>query len=813
MITGHAGISNILLFDFQIESINGLSNTYNEGYGRERELNIMTLGYRLRFYLVGLILIAGLSALLIRLFVIQINRYDEFSSKVPGTSEVKVRVPGVRGIIRDRRGRVLVENVARYEMQFNLKEILNNYRIVIKEENLAISKSNRDATVKKDLKKVPVSTFNFNDGTGIKRTRKEEDMVAIVSEIIFPYLANIGLYREFHAGDLQRHWRTHGGLVPYTYRDDLTFEEYAIAAEHSLDLPGVTVAARPMRKYVYGALASHILGFVRQPDIKKVPSEERKAWEYYVPDDFGGDGIEETMDDFLRGRPGQRVMLKDEKGRVVDSKDEEGKVMGEISYDPPKRGSDVWLTLDLRYQYIAEQALRKVGRGAVVVVAPTSYKTKLKDLGKEEEHWIHAGDILAMASVPSYDPNKFIPSISEQDWKMYLDNENDPLINRALKDHAPGSTFKIPVSLAGMLSDTEVKAFECAGGAGYGPKVFMKCWARSKGYTHGSIFVRGAIKTSCNGFFYRYGNATGIENILKVSKWMGLGTRSGIPLNNEDPGFVPSPQWKRVQGLGNWGAADTAQVSIGQGATEATPLQMAMVASTIANGGKYYRPRLIHRTVGEAEEKFKPSELQYDLTELGIPAEKIEICRSGMYDVVNELRGTARRGESKIVKVSGKTGTAQTGRKRPTGTNETNAWFISFAPYDKPKLAVCVMVENGKAGGTVCAPIAKRIIDEIMSVEQFNFNPQVSPVKESEGNFDFVELVSFDDDPTEAFVGDDDGEDGTAVAATPAPDLDLSVRKAPVIPTVKKAPDTRGSVKTRTVRQRIGILDRRGRRR
>ena len=773
----------------------------------------MTLGYRLRFYLVGLILIAGLSALLIRLFVIQINRYDEFSSKVPGTSEVKVRVPGVRGIIRDRRGRVLVENVARYEMQFNLKEILNNYRRVIKEENLAISKSNRDATVKKDLKKVPVSTFNFNDGTGIKRTRKEEDMVAIVSEIIFPYLANIGLYREFHAGDLQRHWRTHGGLVPYTYRDDLTFEEYAIAAEHSLDLPGVTVAARPMRKYVYGALASHILGFVRQPDIKKVPSEERKAWEYYVPDDFGGDGIEETMDDFLRGRPGQRVMLKDEKGRVVDSKDEEGKVMGEISYDPPKRGSDVWLTLDLRYQYIAEQALRKVGRGAVVVVAPTSYKTKLKNLGKEEEHWIHAGDILAMASVPSYDPNKFIPSISEQDWKMYLDNENDPLINRALKDHAPGSTFKIPVSLAGMLSDTEVKAFECAGGAGYGPKVFMKCWARSKGYTHGSIFVRGAIKTSCNGFFYRYGNATGIENILKVSKWMGLGTRSGIPLNNEDPGFVPSPQWKRVQGLGNWGAADTAQVSIGQGATEATPLQMAMVASTIANGGKYYRPRLIHRTVGEAEEKFKPSELQYDLTELGIPAEKIEICRSGMYDVVNELRGTARRGESKIVKVSGKTGTAQTGRKRPTGTNETNAWFISFAPYDKPKLAVCVMVENGKAGGTVCAPIAKRIIDEIMSVEQFNFNPQVSPVKESEGNFDFVELVSFDEDPTEAFVGDDDGEDGTAVAATPAPDLDLSVRKAPVIPTVKKAPDTRGSVKTRTVRQRIGILDRRGRRR
>ena len=771
----------------------------------------MTFGYRIRFYLIGLILIGGFSALLVRLFVIQINRYDEFSSKVPGTSEVKVRIPGVRGIIRDRRGRVLVENIARYEMQFNLKEILTNYRRVIKDENIAITKTNRTASVKKELKEVPLSVFDFKDGSGIRRKRKEEDMVTIVSELIFPYLARIGLYKEFHAGDLQRHWRTHGGLVPYTYRDDLTFEEYAIAAEHSLDLPGVAVTARPMRKYVYGALASHILGFVRQPDIKKVPAEERKAWEYYVPDDFGGGGIEETMDHFLRGKPGQRTMLKDEKGRVLDSKNDDGEVIGEIAYEPPQSGSDVWLTLDLRYQYIAEQALRKVGRGAVVVVAPTSYKTKLKALGKEEEHWVYAGDILAMASVPSYDPNKFIPSISEADWKGYLDNDNDPLINRALKDHAPGSTFKIPVALSGMLGDFEVRAFECAGGARYSSKVFMRCWARAKGYTHGSIKVRGAIKTSCNGFFYRYGNATGIDNILNVSKWMGLGTRSGIPLNNEDPGFIPSPQWKKVQGLGEWGAADTAQVSIGQGATEATPLQMAMVASTIANGGKYYRPRLIHKTVEEGEERFKASEVQYDLTKLGIPSEKIEICRSGMWDVVNEVRGTARRGKSQIVQLSGKTGTAQTGRKRTNGMNETNAWFISFAPYDKPKLAVCVMVENGKAGGTVCAPIAKRIIDEIMSVEQFNFNPQVASVKESEGNFDFVDLVSFDDDPTEAFVGDDDGEDGTAVAATPAPDSSLSIKKVRVTPTVKKAPDTRGSVKSRTVKQRIGILDRKGR--
>ena len=180
-----------------------------------------------------------------------------------------------------------------------------------------------------------------------------------------------------------------------------------------------------------------------------------------------------------------------------------------------------------------------------------------------------------------------------------------------------------------------------------------------------------------------------------------------------------------------------------------------------------------------------------------------------MLDAVNELKGTARRGRSEITQISGKTGTAQTGRKRPNGGNETNAWFISFAPYDKPKLAICVMVENAKSGGGVCAPIAKRIIDEIMLLEDFNQNQAISSVEESQGNFDFVELVSFDDDPTEGIIVDNDGDDGTSVAATPAPASENTVKKISLTPTVKKKPDTRGSVKSKTVRKRIGILERR----
>ncbi len=255
----------------------------------------MSIGQHLRFVFVALFIFAGMSGLLVRLFAIQVERYEEYSAKVPGTSEVKVRIPGVRGLIRDRCGRVLVDNIARYEMQFNLREILNSYKDQLAVDNKKIASANRDGGQNQELRKIPFRIFQFQGAGGLPQKRKEIDMVAIVSDVVFHRLEQIGLFKEFHAGDLQRHWRTHSGLVPYAYRDDLSFEEYAIAAEHSLDLPGVSVEARPLRRYAYDSLASHILGFVRQPDIKKVPAEERRKWEYYVPDDFGGDGIEDTQ--------------------------------------------------------------------------------------------------------------------------------------------------------------------------------------------------------------------------------------------------------------------------------------------------------------------------------------------------------------------------------------------------------------------------------------------------------------------------------------------------------------------------------------
>ncbi len=758
-----------------------------------------------RITLVALLVAGGFGAVVVRLWGIQVERSDEFKAKVPGTSEVTVRIPGVRGLIRDRRGRVLVDNVARYEMQFQLNDILEDFKVRLAAANKEIALANRSLPEGQRLEPRELPTRVF-------KGQPEADLVAIISETVLPQLNELGLFVEFNAENLQRHYRSGSGLIPFTYRDDLSFEEYAIAAEHSLDLPGVSVQARPLRRYIYGAMAAHVLGYVNQPDIDKVPAEERNAWDYYVPDDYGAEGIEMTQDSILRGRAGRRVLLRDEKGRIVSNKDESGRIVGEITYEPPQPGADVWLSIDRDYQLIVEAALQEsgIGRGSAVVVSPTTYKREVGKGDKKEAHWVYAGDVLAMASVPNYDPNRFIPSISREEYDSYLGNKADPFINRSLKDHAPGSTFKPVVGLAGHLTGAASRAYPCEGGAGYG-NAYFKCWCNGKGYTHGTIRMREGMMHSCNGYFYRLGNAAGIRAIDDVAALLGLGEGSGIPLLDEDTGVIPSPEFKLSLGQGRWGAADTAQVSIGQHQVEATPLQMAMVSATLANGGLSYKPRLVHRVVENGVERREGTEpvLRTDLTEHGITKEQIEELRGGMWDVVNKAGGTARRARSEITQISGKTGTSQTGRLLEDGSNETNAWFIAFAPYDKPRLAVCVFAERGKAGGVVGAPVAKRIIDEILSVDEHGYLPPTEAVAEFEGHFDFLELVSFGSSPTDAFVGDDEADVGSVAAApTPAPRNPETVRKArPAAPTVRAEPDQRGSAPVRKVRR--GILDRR----
>ena len=268
-------------------------------------------------------------------------------------------------------------------------------------------------------------------------------------------------------------------------------------SENNLDLPGVTITLKPVRHYLYGALASHLFGYVGIPT--EIDSKEASKFNFYEPDLVGKGQIEAAYNDFLRGTPGVRILQRDAHGAI----EEENQI-------DPKQGANVYLTIDARIQYIIEQALRVVGRGAAVVVDPNN------------------GDILAMASVPSFDPNQFIPTISKNDWERLVHDETDPLMDRAISAYAPGSIFKLCTALAGIRAGIGDDEFTCTGGVQYGNK-FMKCWvmtAQPPQAPHGRLRLSDAIKKSCNAYFYQYGNAAGIDQIDAVGGMLGLGQRT-----------------------------------------------------------------------------------------------------------------------------------------------------------------------------------------------------------------------------------------------------------------------------------------------
>lgn len=698
----------------------------------------MVTQFRIRLYMLALFVIASFSLLVYRLYQIQVIEHETYAAKVPGSKFESVRIPGIRGEIKDRNGLTIVDSTPNYELQFDLREILDAY--------------------KKVHQGVPDYTWERFDSRGLRQEKTETDIVKVVEETVFPGLQELGMLADYSANSMRVHFRSTAGVVPFTYRRDLSFREFARFAENNIGIPGVTVTQTGRRRYLYDSLACHILGYMNLADIDQVPEEKKRDFNYYVGDDYGVMGIEKTMDQYLQGKPGKLVIEKNEKGKIV----------GEVSRSSAKPGSDVYLTIDARIQAITERALRKVGRGAAVVVDPQT------------------GDILSIASVPSFNPNVFIPEVNIDDWKRYTEDPTSPMFSRAINPYSPGSTCKIPIALAGCLSESWKYRFSCGGGAHYGNK-FMKCWSSG----HGSVDVSTAIKVSCNGFFYRYANHTGIRNIQTVTGLLGLGKKTGIKITGENPGNIPSPEWLRMQGL-LWNDAFTALVAIGQGATEATPLQMASVTATVANGGKVYQPRIIKKVVEKNGEivSEEPPKIKVDLTKEGITAAQLETVKRGMWRVVNEGGGTAGRAKSEYTVLSGKTGTAQTANP----LQPTNAWFIAFAPYDDPKYAVCVFVENGNSGGGAASPIAKRIIDGATILGQGR-EMEVTALPEAIGRTDRVMSVSFDNSDLDAFAMVDE-DTSVDVAAFVPETLQRTYRPTSNLarPTIKKSTDSRGQV-------------------
>src|ERR1700752_252238 len=649
------------------------------------------LDFRILF--LALFILAALVAIGVRLWFVQVKMSDYYRGRIQGSSEVAVRIPSVRGEIRDRNGIPLVTNRPSYEVDFYLPDLVSGY--------------------KKQYGQPPMVEFRAKDSNGMLHDRREADIVEIVDKTIIPRLEELKVAEPYNSQRLRTHYRNNT-LVPFAYREDLDFSTFSKFAEKDLGLPGVQVNVRPVRKYLYNALAAHLLGYVGSAkDIDKLP--DIRDFNFYEPDVQGRTNIEYYLDDELRGKPGKRILKKNAKNQLE----------GEKEVIQPTPGANVYMTIDARMQYITERALRSVGRGAAVVVDPNN------------------GQILAMASVPSYDPNKFIPAISARDWAELKDADADPLTNRATSAYAPGSAYKILTSLAGLTKGLAKAVFTCNGGVSYG-NTYMRCWIQAEhGGSHGRQTLTEAIKNSCDAFFYQYGNAAGIEAIDAVGKTLGLGEASGIELTNEAPGILPSPEWLRTTHNERWSQGQTANSSIGQGYVLASPLQMAMIAATVANGGISYQPSLVYQMQEpDGTSVRRPDKIRGDLTRMNnLSKEDIELVRRGMWRVVNESGGTGSRAKIPGVVVAGKTGTAQFWRD---GQKDNHTWFAAFAPYDNPKIALAVLVQGAKAGGQVPAHIAAKLIEEILALDK-GYDPGLKTLDPAVGNFKFVETIEFKD--------------------------------------------------------------------
>ncbi len=681
--------------------------------------------YRLRVYLLTALVLAGFGVLLGRLYEFQIEKREEFQKDVPGNRQITVREPGIRGIIKDRHGIELARNKRNYEVSFNLQEIHDAYRL-----------QRNDGPV--------VEVAAWEDG--MRRTRKEADILSIVKERIIPPLQELGLAKDFNSKALVSHYKTHGGLVPFTYTTDINYEQFARFAEHSLELPGVYLNVRPQREYPYKALSCHTLGYLRQWAKGDIPKDAYNKFGYqYVGDDVGVAGVEATLDDMLRGvtpdnpngAEGWKIIVKNEKGKIIGEK---------IDAQEPGTGADVTLTIDAEVQYLLSNVLRRAGTASGVVMD------------------VRTGEILAMASIPDYDPNDYVPSITVAKKKEYDENKLHPMIDRSISAFSPGSTFKVPTALTGAMNGLAGRSFNCNGYVPYG-STKVRCWIAQKGGSHGGLDLPKAIQQSCNPYFMQMANTLGPKKMADGFRMLGLGEKTGVPLPGEYPGAViGSREWQRKNPNDRPTPVNMAFLSIGQGQSLATPLQLCAIASCVANGGRYYHPRLVKKAVDQGGNVLVEDtpRLKVDLIKEGVKPADMERIRKGMWMAVNQPGGTAGRVKIPGYEIAAKTGTAQA--EMVGSYQRHNSWTMAFGPYENPRYAVCIFVHEGKSGGAVCGPLVHLVMRGLFSRDEGMKLP-LHPLEPVPGKLEAIKEIALPEDVLAAIdVTQDDGETGDEAA-------------------------------------------------
>ena len=519
-------------------------------------------------------------------------------------------------------------------------------------------------------------------------------------------LAELGLLIQIETHERERILREaqrKRNFVPITVRENLTWEEVSRIEVNAPDLPGTMIDVGQTRHYLAGEETAHIIGYVGAVSEKELAGDPVLSLPGFR---IGKNGAEKIFETALRGKAGSRQVEVNAFGRIIR----------ELRRDEGQPGDDHILTIDMGLQEYTNARISHESAAAVVVD-------------------VHSGEVLALVSAPSFNPNSFTTGISQTEWNALMTNPRFPLINKAISgQYSPGSTFKPIVALAALDGDivNPNQKFPCSGYTILGNRRFY-CWKRGG---HGMMDMNSGIAQSCDAYFYEVAKRVGVDTIATMARRFGLGEKLGIELPSEQKGLIPTRDWKlAVHGV-PWQKGETLIIGIGQGFVLTTPLQLAVMTARIANGGIAVRPKLVRETqrVGR-----RLPDTREPFPSLGLSAAHLAIVQKGMSDVTNSLRGTAYRAriEEPGMAMAGKTGSVQikritkAERERGVGKNEDRVWkdrdhalFIGYAPVNSPRYAVSVVVEHGGGGAKTAAPIARDILRELQRRDPARRGPE-----------------------------------------------------------------------------------------
>lgn len=623
---------------------------------------------------VAFLVLVGMAILLGGLWRLQVMAAGRYTRSEEAQSVRLVRVPAVRGKVVDRNGFALAENRPSYDVNLYLEELrpsfLHEY-------------TNRVIREARALRANPKFTM------AERQQLQEQARLNVYSNTITAVSTGLGVPLPVSEDGFLRHYRQALAL-PLPIVDNLDASQMALFFERCRGIPGIDLEVQAVRSYPFGQLAAHVLGHLQRSD-EADNDPDLLIFRYRLKDYQGVAGVESRFDEALRGRAGVKALRVNSQGYRHE----------EWYLHPTELGRDVQLTIDVPIQRASERALSRIAgsttRGAVVVMD------------------VRNGDLLALVSSPSFDPNSFLGRMSPEEFEALNDDKQRPQMNRAVSGaYAPGSIFKVVVGLAaleaGVLDPLEARHY-----LGYwplGPKSLPIKDTAPPGYYD----FKRAFKRSSNAYFIDHGLKAGRERIVAMAERFGLGQKIGYPLGTEVRGYLPDAEnLEKLRARGDpWTEGDTALLSIGQGAVAVTPLQMAVMTAAVANGGKVLEPRLVLGIGGQgdaAPTTFEPKVR----SELGVQPRHLERIREAMLADVEEDEGTGREAAILGMRVCGKTGTAEVKQGRVLVDKIT--WFVAFAPFESPRYAVVVVAESGGSGGRTCAPVARQIFQAIQQRE------------------------------------------------------------------------------------------------